>query len=124
LDDTFHAFRKGLVRFISIVARCVLIIRRYVILQPVCQIFFKSPEMAMKSVLLALLLPTPSKDPVQPTKIPDAMPEELLNLGAFYRGCAAEEVFGFDNASFSGTDSCKMTDLRPLRPPVSITVDN
>ena len=63
-------------------------VRRYVILQPVLRILFKSPEMAMQSVLHALFLPTPFKVPVQPTQVPDAMPEEVLKPGALYRECA------------------------------------
>ncbi|KIJ92013.1 hypothetical protein K443DRAFT_685512 [Laccaria amethystina LaAM-08-1] len=60
----------------------------YVILQPVLRIVFKSPEMAMQSVLHALFLPTPFKVRVQPTQLPDAMPEEVLKPGALYRECA------------------------------------
>jgi len=44
--------------------------------------------MAMQSVLHALFLLTPFKVPVQPTQVPDAMPEEVLKPGAFYRECA------------------------------------
>ena len=44
--------------------------------------------MAMQSVLHALFLPTPFKIPVQPTQVPDAMPEEVLKPGALYRECA------------------------------------
>ncbi|EDR07697.1 uncharacterized protein LACBIDRAFT_298117 [Laccaria bicolor S238N-H82] len=60
----------------------------YIILQPILRIFFKSPERAMQSVLHALFLPTPFKVPVQPTQVPDAMPEEVLKPGALYRECA------------------------------------
>ena len=73
---------------LCIAARYILIVRRYVILQPVLRVLFKSPEMAMQSVLHALFLPTPFKVPVQPTQVPDAMPEEVLKPGALYRECA------------------------------------
>jgi hypothetical protein len=32
--------------------------------------------------------PTPFKVPLQPTQVPDAMPEEVLKPGALYRECA------------------------------------
>ena len=73
--------------FICIAARYVLIVRRYLILQPILRIFFKSPEMAMQSMLHVLFLPTPFKVPVEPTQVPDAT-EEVLKPGALYRDCA------------------------------------
>ena len=44
--------------------------------------------MAIQSVLHALFLPRPFKVPVQPTQVPDAMPEEVLTQGALDRECA------------------------------------
>ncbi|EDR07853.1 uncharacterized protein LACBIDRAFT_327605 [Laccaria bicolor S238N-H82] len=43
---------------------------------PIVRIFFTSPEIAMQSMLHALFIPTPFKVPMQPTQVPDAMPQK------------------------------------------------
>ena len=73
LDDTFHTFQNSPVSFICVAARYILIVRRYDILQPILQIFFKSPEMAMQSVPHAPCLP---------------MPFKVLKPGTLYRECS------------------------------------
>ena len=44
LDDMFHTFQNSPVSFICIAAQYVLIVRRYVILQPIFWNFFKSQK--------------------------------------------------------------------------------